>query len=513
MRRVSMKQIKEVLKLKYQMNFSYRRIGKSIGISPSTALDYCNRFEILPNQLEEFILLDEDLMYKMLYPEYIAIEKRSTRPKPDVEYIDKEIRKRGVTYLLLWQEYKEQHPDGYGYTQFKKYHHKYRKKLNPSMRQIHLNGEKLFVDYSGVTVPIYDSATGVTSTAQIFVAVLGASGYTYVDATPSQKQEYFIKSHTKAFDFFNGVPQILVPDNLKSAVIKNTKNEIVINESYKTMASHYGCIIEPARPYKPKDKAKAEQGVQAIQRWILAVFRNRKFFSVDELNDAISPLLDRYNSKIMKRLNKSRDTLFKELDESYLQPLPSNSYIYKEFKIATVNIDYHVELQTTRYSVPYKYLGEKVELRYSTSTIEIYHKSKLIASHPRHYENNIYVTIKEHQPNNHQHQDAKFNPGYYLNWAKNIGVSTVEFTKNILEREQYPSYAYRKLNGILSLAKLYDNYQLDLTLGYAISINAYTVVSIKSILSKKLYYKKAANNISNQALNNHDNIRGNTEYK
>lgn len=512
MRRVSMKQIKEVLKLKYLMDFSYRRISKSIGVSASTALDYCRRFEILPNSLDEFIELDEDIMYKLLYPEKVAIERKTTRPKPDVEYIDQELRKRGVTYLLLWQEYKEQHPDGYGYTQFKKYHHKFKKKLNPSMRQIHLNGDKLFVDYSGVTVPIYDTKTGVISKAQIFVAVLGASGYTYVDATPSQKQEYFIKSHTKAFEFFEGIPNILVPDNLKSAVISNNKNGIVINESYKEMANHYGCIIEPARPYKPKDKAKAEQGVQAIQRWILAVLRHRKFFSVTELNDAISPLLDRYNSKVMKRINKSRDQLFMEIDSPYLKQLPSNGYIYKEFKIATVNVDYHIELQTTRYSVPFKYLGEKVEVQYSTSLVEIYHKSKLIATHPRAYHSG-YVTTKEHQPLTHQFQDEKMNPLRYSNWAKSIGVNAQTFTNMRLEEEQYPSYAYRKLNAILSLAKIYDNYELDLALGYAITIGASTVVSIKSILSKKLYYKKAANNISNDVLNNHDNVRGNTEYK
>lgn len=403
MRRVSMKQIKEVLKLKYQMDFSFRRISKSIGISASTALEYCRRFEIIPQSLDEFILLDEDIMYKMLFPEKKAIQRKTKRPKPDVEYIDKEIRKKGVTYLLLWQEYKEMHPDGYGYTQFKTYYHKYRKKLNPSMRQIHLNGEKLFVDYSGLTVPIYNSKTGEITKAQIFVAVLGASGYTYVDATQSQKQEYFIKSHIKAFEFFNGVPKVLVPDNLKSAVIKNNKDGIVLNENYKTMADYYGCVIEPARPYKPKDKSKAEQGVLAIQRWILAVLRHRKIFSVDELNIAIAPLLDIYNQKVMKRLNKSREELFKELDEPYLQELPANRYIYKEFKIATVDIDYHVSLQKQRYSVPFKYLKEKVEVHYSSSTVEIYYKSKLIATHPRYYDSG-YATIKEHMPLNHQYK-------------------------------------------------------------------------------------------------------------
>jgi len=507
-----MKKIKEILKLKYQVGFSYRRIASSIGVSRSATAEYCRRFEILSDKLEEFLEYDEDTMYKMLFPEQTTLKKESKRPKPDLEYIDKEIRKKGVTYLLLWQEYKEQHPNGYGYTQFKKYYHKYRKKLNPSMRQIHLNGEKLFVDYSGVTVPIYDNKTGVVSEAQIFVAVLGASGYTYVDATSSQKQEYFIKSHVKAFNFFGGVPKILVPDNLKSAVIKNNKDGIILNESYKGLADYYGCVIEPARPYKPKDKAKAEQGVQAIQRWILAKLRNRKFFSVDELNIAIAPLLDKYNAKIMKRLNKSRDDLFKELDKPYMQTLVANSYIYKEFKIATVNIDYHVELHSARYSVPYQYLGKKVELRYSTSSVEIYYKSKLLATHPRYYDSG-YSTIKEHMPLNHQYQENKYNPGRYLSWAQSIGSQTLQFTKLKLEQEEFPSYAYRKLNAILSLSQKYDNYQLELTLQYAMSINATTVASIKSILAKKLYYKKPINNIVNLALNNHENIRGNAEYQ
>lgn len=507
-----MKQIKEVLKLKYQMDFSFRRISKSVGISASTALEYCRRFEIISQPLEEFISLDEDEMYQMLFPEKKAIERKSKRPKPNVEYIDKEIRKKGVTYLLLWQEYKEENPDGYGYTQFKTYYHKYKKKLNPSMRQIHLNGEKLFVDYSGLTVPIYNNTTGEITKAQIFVAVLGASGYTYVDATPSQGQEYFIKSHIKAFEFFNGVPKILVPDNLKSAVIKNNKKEIILNENYKAMADYYKCIIEPARPYKPKDKSKAEQGVQAIQRWILAKLRNIKFFSVDELNIAIAPLLDKYNQKVMRRLDKNREELFKELDEPYLQTLAANRYIYQEFKLAKVDIDYHVSLQKARYSVPFKYLKKQVEIKYSTSNVEIYYQSKLIATHSRMYEIG-YSTKKEHMPLNHQYQEERYNPGRYLSWAQSMGVHAVEFTKFKLKQEQYPSHAYRKLSAILSLSKEYENYELDLALAYALSINATTVISIKSILSKKLYYKKPANNIVSEALNNHGNIRGGNEYK
>ena len=232
----------------------------------------------------------------------------------------------------------------------------------------------MFVDYSGVVVPVVNNRTGEITKAQVFVSVLGVSGYTFVHATPSQKQEDFIKSHVLAFEFYEGVPKIMVPDNLKSAIISNNKKGIVVNESYSELARHYNCAIEPARPRKPQDKAKAEQGVQAIQRWILAVFRNRTFFSVDEINQAINPLLDIYNNKVMKKLNKSRTQLFNENEKQYLKPLSANRFIYKEFKLSTVNIDYHVELQKCFYSVPFKYLKEKVELKYSTTLIEIYHK-------------------------------------------------------------------------------------------------------------------------------------------
>ena len=232
MRRINMREIKEILKLKYQLDFSYRRIEKSIGVSRSSAAEYCRRFGTISNTLNEFLQLSEDEMYKLLYLEHKVIKAKQTRPKPDVKHIDKELKKSGVTYLLLWQEYKSSHPDGYGYTQFKSYHHKYKKSLNPSIRQLHLNGEKLFVDYSGMTMPIHDSKSGEVAKAQIFVAVLGASGYTYVDASSSQKQEEFIKSHVGAFKYFGGTPKVLVPDNLKSAVIKNNKDGVILNESY-----------------------------------------------------------------------------------------------------------------------------------------------------------------------------------------------------------------------------------------------------------------------------------------
>jgi transposase len=350
-------------------------------------------------------------------------------------------KKTKVTLQLLWEEYKESSPDGYSYTQFRFYYRKYKQMLNPSMRQTHLAGEKLFVDYSGLTMPIYDQRTGEVHYAQIFVAVLGASGYTFVHATHSQTQEDFIYSHVMCYNFFGGVPRVVVPDNLKSAIISNNKNGIVINESYADLNRHYCVAIEPARPYKPKDKPKVEQGVQAIQRYILARFRHHKFFSVDELNDALSLLLDRYNNKIVKHLQKSRTELFREIDQPYLSPLPMNNYTYKQFKIAKVNQDYHVILHNCNYSVPYKYIKEEVELRYSTQSVSIYHKHKLIATHPRLRRIGDTSTLSEHMPSEHQYVNEKMNPQRLRSWAKNDSLLIVSTTNSSDNREVFfPTY-------------------------------------------------------------------------
>jgi transposase len=507
-----MKKIKDILKLRFVTNLSFRKISGAVNVPSSTVSDYCKRFEISRIELDIFLEYEEDKIYALLFPEN-SIEKRyKERPLPDIYYIQREIVKRGVTYELLWQEYKEANPTGYGISQFKEYFYKYKRKLNPSMRQTHIPGENMFVDYSGMIVNVVCATTGEISKSQIFVSVLGASGYTFVHATASQKQEDFIKSHIEAFEFYEGVPKILVPDNLKSAVISNTNKGIVLNESYAELSRHYNCAINPARVRKPQDKSLAEQGVQAIQRWILAVFRNRVFFSVDEINQAINPLLDIYNNKIMKKINKSRTQLFNEIEKAHLLTLPANRFIYKEFKVARVNIDYHVELLKCFYSVPFKYLKEKVELKYSTSLLEIYFKSKLIATHPRLHIINNTSTLKEHMPLNHQYQYEKMNPQRLLNWGSSIGSNVKKFVEKRLEIYQYPSNSYKGIIAILSLAKVYGKIELDLALDYALLINATNVKSIKSILEKKLY-TQAINNTTNTVFNKHKNIRGKDYYK
>ncbi len=513
-----MKLVRDIMKLHSDMGLSIRKIQGATGVAKSTVADYIRRFNELGLSTQQINVLDDDALRLQFFPDIASIVV-SRKAMPDFNYIYQELKRRKktkVTLYLLWEEYKEDNPDGYQYTQFRVHYRHFMNKLNPSMRQTHLAGEKMFVDYSGVTMPIYNQKTGEVEYAQIFIAVLGASGYTFVHATPSQKQEDFIYSHVKCYEFFGGVPRAVVPDNLKSAIISNNKNGIVVNESYADLNRHYGVVVDPARPRKPKDKPKAEQGVQAIQRYILARFRHHKFFSVDELNEAIAELLDRYNNKIVKHLQKSRTELFNELDAPYLNPLPANSYVYKQFKIAKVNQDYHITLEKCNYSVPYKYIKEEAEIRYSTQSVHIYHKNKLIATHPRLRRIGETSTLHEHMPSEHQYVSEKMNPERLRSWAKNIGEYCSVFVEDAFEEVDYKPQAYRKIVAILSLAKLYGNIELELALMYATKMRTITTKSIKSILDKKLYLSKSANNVQSaqQSLfNNHSNIRGADEYK
>lgn len=507
-----MKKIKDILRLKFQTDISFRQISRALNIPSSTVSDYCKRFQKIKYEIDEFLSFDEDKIYDILFPEKKQVNEKHKRPLPDMEYIHKEIAKKGVTFELLWMEYKERYPEGYGLSQFKEYYYKFKKRLTPTMRQSYVPGNQMFVDYSGLTVPYQDSTTGEIFKSQIFVSVLGASGCVFVHATPSQKKEYFIKSHILAYEFYDGTPKVNVPDNLKSAIIFNNKNGILVNESYSELCRHYNCTVEPARPKKPQDKGIVEQAVQGIQRWILAVFRNRIFFSVDEINQAIAPLIDKYNNKVMKHIGKSRYELFEQEEKRYLQPLPSNRFIYKEIKAATVDISYHVQLHKCYYSVPFKYLKEHIEIKYSTTLVEIYHKSKLIATHPRLYKPNDKSTLTEHMPKNHELYHEKMNPGRLLNWANSIGPNTKEFVQNRFDNAKYPVHVYKSIIAILNKAKIYGKSELELALSYANTINATNVKSIESILSKKLY-GQPANNTANPALNNHGNIRGSQYFK
>ena len=518
-----MKQIREVLRLHLFANLSSRKIQGATGVARTTVQDYikrCKESDITSDALEQ--LNDDELSLK-LFGDKKHSTLKSDKIMPDYNYIHQELKqsrenKTKVTLMFLWEAYKEQYSENaYEYTQFRVYYRRYKQKLNPSMRQTHIAGEKVFVDYSGVTLPIYDQKSGVVSYAQVFVAVLGASGYTFVHVTPSQKQEDFVLSHVLTYEFFGGTPHIVVPDNLKSAIIFNDKKHgLVINESYLALARHFHMRVEPARPRKPKDKSLAEQGVQAIQRYILAHFRHQKIFSVDEANEKISMILDKYNNKVMKHIGKSRTELFEELDKSELRSLPANRYTYEQFKIVRVHIDYHITLEKCNYSVPFKYLGEQVELRYSTQHIRVYFKNELIATHPRLRIPGEASTLHEHMPLDHQYINEKMNPQRLRSWAKSIGEYSTVFVEDAFDAVEHKANAYRQIVAVLSLAKRYGSMELELALMYATEHRILKVKSIVSILDKKLYLQKSSNNTDYKTpslFNDHKNLRGSDTYK
>jgi transposase len=521
-----MKQVREVLRLYLITDLSARKIQGSSGVARTTVQDYIKRIcESDITTIEMLDSLNDDELQLKLFGEQKSSTTKPSKIMPDYNYVHQELKqskkdKTKVTLMFLWEEYKTQYGDNaYEYTQFRVYYRRYKQKLNPSMRQVHISGEKLFVDYSGVTIPIHNQKTGEIAKAQVFVAVLGASGYTFVHVTHSQKQEDFILSHVLAYEFFGGTPETVVPDNLKSAIIFNNKTQgIAVNESYAALARHFNTRVEPARPRKPKDKSKAEQGVQGIQRYILAHFRHMKIFSVDEANEKIAVILDKYNNKVMKHLGKSRTELFEELDRLELKPLPANRYIYEQFKLSRVNIDYHITLEKCNYSVPFKYLKERVEVRYSTNHVKIYFKNSLIATHPRLRTVGETSTLHEHMPTNHQYINEKMNPQRLRLWAKSIGQYSSLFVEDAFEVVDHKANAYRKIVAVLSLAKRYGNTELELELAliYALEKNLTRVKSITSILDKKLYLQTSANNSTYETpslFNTHPNLRGSDTYK
>ena len=412
-----MRKIKEVLRLKYDSNLSEREIARSCHVSRSTVADYLMKAKAAGISWPEALALTDTQIEDQLFP-VKRILSSIKRPAPDYKYIYSELcayRKVNLTLIQLWLEYKEKHPDGYQYSQFCDLYRHWRGKLDYCMRQEHRAGEKAFIDYSD-GLSILALATGELVLTQLFLAVWGASNYTYAEATLSQTLPEWIGSHRRSLEYFSCVPRVLVPDKLKSGVIKACKYEPELNPTYADMAEHYGCAVLPARPRKPRDKAKAEAGVLIAQRWILSVLRHRTFYSLAELNAAIRECLERLNSRPMRRLKKSRLELFETLDRPNALPLPAKAYEYAEWYKARVNVDYHIEVDHHYYSVSFQLLREKVDLRLTAATLEVFHKGGRVAAHARSYVRGGYTTLPEHMPPEHRFY-AEWSPSRFVQWA------------------------------------------------------------------------------------------------
>lgn len=508
--RLTMRKIREILRLKWGMGLSNRTVARSCRVSHSTVGDYVKRAETaglvwpLPEEL------DEDQLYKLLFPRVEQTEKQAI-PLPDLNEVHTELRKKGVTLRLLWQEYLMQYPSGYSYSQFCDLYRQWAKKLNPTMRIKHKAGEKMFVDYAGQTMSVIDPETGEVQKAEIFVAVLGASSYTYAEAQWSQTLPNWIGGHVRAFEYFGGVTEVIVPDNLKAGVTHPCRYEPGVTLAYQEMAAHYNAAVVPARVRKPRDKAKVEVGVQVVERWVLAPLRKGKFFSLAALNKTIDEQLKELNSREMKHLDKSRRELFEELDRPALKPLPARSYEYAEWKKARVNIDYHVEFEKHYYSVPHGLCRQDVYIRASERTIEIIFKGDRVALHPR-SKIKGFTTIKEHMPPSHQHY-SDWSPERFTRWAKKIGPDTERLIQVVLGSREHPEQAYRSCLGILGFANKHGQERLETTSGYALAHDVFSYRGIKNILKNKLDQlgpDEGAPQLS--LLPPHTNIRGKDYY-
>ncbi len=500
---LTMRTIREVLRLGLSGSLSLRDIGRSLRVTHPTVHKYLQAARNAGLDWPAIAAMDDDALRTVMY---VRPACEPQRVMPDYRCIHQELKKPGVTINLLWQEYKAANPAGYQETQFRRYYYEFVKRLKLSMRQRHKFGDAMFVDYAGQTVPIRDRVTGAIAEAQIFVAVLGASNYTYAEATPDQSLASWIGSHVRTFEYFKGVPFKTVCDNLKSGVTSACRYEPDLNPTYSDMAAHYGTVVLPARVAKPKDKAKVECGVLIVERWILAALRNRTFFSLGELNEAIRELLIRLNQRLFKKLPGSRESVFKEHEMPVLQKLPVGPYEYAQWKKARVNIDYHIELDGHYYSAPYMLIHKEVEVRYTATTVEICSLGRRVASHIRSSLRGRHTTIREHMPKSHQ-EYLDWTPTRIVEQAKKIGRHTGDLVEHILGSRQYPEQGYRTCLGIIRLAKAYPALRLEGACQRALTIGAYSYRSVASILKAGLDQQPLQSTAQQPSIA-HDNIRG-----
>lgn len=512
---LSMRKIQEVLRLKYELHLSNRAIARSCTIPRSTVANYLQRARAaglgwpLPGPV------DESQLEKQLFPEN-SFHPVSQEDQPDFAAIHQELRQnKHVTLQLLWEEYKSTHPEGYQYSWFCRLYRGWAKKLDPTLRQAYRAGEKLLVDFAGDTLSITQPKTGETVPAHLFVAILGASNYTYAELTPNQQLPHWIGAQRRALEFIQGVPELIIPDNTRTAVNRTCRYEPDLNPVYQAFATHYGTAILPARPARPRDKAKVENAVLVAERWILAVLRKRTFFSLGEANAAVAELNDQLNARRFRKLPSSRAELFEKLDRPALKPLPAEPFNYFDWKRARVHIDYHVEIHGHYYSVPYQLIHQEVEARIAVSTVEIFFKNKRVASHPRNDSPGHHTTCPEHRPPRHKHY-LEWTPERILGWAGKTGTATRAVAAHILNAKAHPELGYRAALGLLRLGQRYSEPRLEAACQRALVLNACSYQSIKSMLEKSLDRQPLPEPdkvVPLASKTHHDNVRGAAYYQ
>jgi transposase len=505
-----MRKVREVLRLKHALGVSERQIAITMGVSRATVGEYLRRAAVIgitwpvPEELD-----DAELERRLFTPP--TFEEKLARPLPNWSHIHKELKRRGVTLLLLWEEYRAEEVDGYGYSRFCDLYRDWGKSISPSMRQTHGPAEKLFVDFAGDTVPVFDAGIGAERRVQIFVAVLGASNYTFAQGRWTQGLSDWIGAHVDALNAIGGVPRAIVCDNLKAGVTATCRYESGINRTYQELAEHYGTAILPTRPRKPRDKAKVEAAVLIIERYVLARLRNQRFFSLNELNTTIREIVADLNAKIMRKLGVSRAELFAQIDRPALKALPTTPFQYAEWKKCRVAPDYHVEIADHYYSVPSRLIREMVEARITDTTVEILHRGVRVASHARSHVRYRHTTIPEHMPSAHRRY-AEWTPARMMREAGKIGPAAIALIEAIMKAKPHPEQGFRACLGILRLARSYGSARIEAACRRGNDIGATSYGSIKSILQHGLDRAYAEEKPADAPPIRHGNIRGTGYY-
>lgn len=504
-RELTMRQLRQMLRLHHD-GVRTREIARTLGVARSTIQDNLKRATAaglgwpLPADLG-----DDELERRLFQRPGVGLGQRR-RAEPDWAALARELKRPGVTLMVLWEEYRESCPDGYGYSRFCELFRAFERRLSPVMRQHHVAGDKVFVDYSGKKVAIADAATGEVREAELFVAVLGASNLTWAEATWTQALPDWIGAHVRMFRFIGGVPRLIVPDNLKSGVHKASFYDPEINRSYGAMADHYGIGVLPARPRRPRDKAKVEAGVRLAQTWILGRLRHHTFFSLAECNAAIRTMLDHLNDRPMRKLGISRRDLFERIERDALAPLPDTDWEYAEWRRVRVNLDYHVEVDGFYYSVPHALIRVELDVRITTRTIELFHRGRRVAAHQRRWGGARHGTDPDHMPSAHRRY-AEWTPERFRRWAAKIGPNTEGLVTAVLANRPHPEQGFRTCLGILRLYRGIDPARAEAISARALDIGALTYKSVASILTHKL--DSAAPSIRTPAtLFDHQNLRG-----
>ena len=511
-KRIEIMDIRQVIQLKIQ-GFSNRKAAQILGIHRNTINDYVRLLKGSESTYDQLLILS-DKELSLLFPLKSTVDQsRYEQLSSYFSYFQTELKKPGCTRQVLWNQYQLQHPEGYGYTQFNEHYNGWLNRVKASGKFIHKAGDKVYIDYTGKKLSYIDRSTGEEIKVEVFVGILSCSGYTFVEVSRSQKRADFIGSMNRCLRYFGGSPKAIIPDNLKSAVTKSSKYEPILNKTFKEFALHYGTVINPTRSYSAQDKALVEGAVKLVYQRVFYPMSQMQFFSLEQINEQISILLEQYNERLMSQSGVSRKQQFSSIEKQYLSVLPSEDYQLRYYKTAKVQKMGYVYLHQDKnyYSVPYRFIGKQVEVCYNEDTVEVYHKKERISSHKRSFKPGQYVTIRDHLSSAHKFY-GDWSPTYFEKLAKPLGQAVVSYIKALIGQSAYPEIGYKQCLGIIALKNTYATERINNACKRALSFHRYGYRIIENILENKMDLQQPTSNETTH-IEPHQNIRGAQYYQ